>query len=184
MSDFYIGDCECNGDESQECERLIKYVCETGQKKIKPNRTMLKCSNLGSLVLPANTIAGTSFTLITVSVNAKDLKKPCINLEFTSNISNIDAGLTLDFQIFKQCNGRTTPIPIGPVWVFSRPSGILNSNAFSFFVCDCDICDDECCVYSVVARVATIVTGVTLINHALLSVFIVDNDCDACNSRK
>ncbi|WP_313583669.1 DUF4489 domain-containing protein [Lacrimispora sp.] len=179
MSDFYIEDCECNSDEYQECEQHFECVCETRQKIIKPNSTILKCGNSGALVLPANTVAGTSFTLTTVSVNSKDLKKPCINLEFTSNISNRDSGLTLDFQIFKQCNGRATPIPIGPVWVFSRPSGILNSNTFSFFVCDCDICDDECCVYSVVARVASIVTGITLINHATLSAFIVVNDCKA-----
>ncbi|WP_092251122.1 DUF4489 domain-containing protein [Lacrimispora sphenoides] len=142
---------------------------------------MLRCGNSGSLVLPVNTRAGARFTLTTVSVNVKGFKKPCIKLEFTSDIATRVAALTLDFQIFKQCKGMATPIPIGPVWTFSRLSTITDSNTFSFFICDCDICDDECCTYSVVTRVASTVTvGVTSVNHASLSAFIVDNDCNAC----
>lgn len=178
MSGFYIEDCECNSDESQECE--FKCVCETRRKELKPNRTMLKCGNSGSLVLPANTRADTRFTLTTVNVNIKDLKKPCIKLEFTSDIATTDAALILEFHIFKQCKNMT-PFPIGPIWTFSRSLAITDSNTFSFHVCDCDICDDECCTYSVVIRVASIVTvGVTTINNALLSAFIVENDCNAC----
>lgn len=183
MSDFYIEDCECNSDESQECE--FKCVCETRQKNLRPNRTMLRCGNSGSLTLPVNTSAGARFTLTTVSVNVKDLKKPCINLEFTSDIATTAAVLILDFQIFKQCKGIVTPIPIGPIWTFSRPLAITASNTFSFRICDCDICNDECCIYSVVARVASTVTvGVTTINHASLSAFIVDNDCNVCKQQE
>ncbi|WP_312430224.1 DUF4489 domain-containing protein [Lacrimispora sp.] len=181
MSDFYIEDRECNSDESQECERSFELVCETRQKKLKPNRAMLRCGNSGALVLPVNTTAGARFTLTTVSVNVKDFKKPCIKLEFTSDIATTAAFLILDFQVFKQCKDIATPIPIGPIWTFSRSLAITDSDIFSFFVCDCDICDDECCTYSVVTRVASTVTvGVTSINHASLSAFIVDNDCNAC----
>lgn len=181
MSDFYIEDNDCNSEESEECERYFVFECETQQKKLKPNRAMLKCGNSGSLVLPAQTSAGTSFTLTTVSVNVKDFKKPCIRLDFTSDIVTSGAALTLDFQIFKQCKGTAVPIPIGSVWTFSRLLAITASNTFSFFVCDCDICDDECCVYSVVARVVGLeLTGFTTINNASLSAFIEDSDCNSC----
>ncbi|MDR7811019.1 DUF4489 domain-containing protein [Lacrimispora sp.] len=182
MSDCYIQDRECNSDEFQECELHFNCMCETHQKNLEPNRTMLKCGNSGSLVLPVNTTAGARFTITTVNVNVKDFKKPCIKLEFTSDIATRVAALTLDFQVFKQCKGMVTPIPIGPVWTFSRLSTITDSNTFSFLVCDCDICNDECCTYSVVVRVASTVTvGVTTINNALISAFIVDNT-NTCKS--
>jgi len=181
MSDCYIQDRECNSDEFQECELHFNCMCETHQKNLEPNRTMLKCGNSGSLVLPVNTTAGARFTITTVNVNVKDFKKPCIKLEFTSEIATTDAALILEFHIFKRCKNIVTPFPIGPIWTFSRSLAITDSDTFSFFVCDCDICDDECCTYSVVIRVASTVTvGVTSINHASLSALIVDNDCNVC----
>lgn len=60
--------------------------------------------------------------------------------------------------------------------MFSRLVAITDSNTFTFFVCDCDICDEECCTYSVVATVAGVATvGVTAINNATLSAIVVDN---------
>jgi hypothetical protein len=181
MSDCYIEDRECNSDEFQECERHFKCVCETHQKKLKPNRTILKCGSQGGVTLPVGTVAGAAFTLATVNVDSKGLKNRCIKFEFASNIVTTAAVLTLNFQVFKQCKDMPTPIPVGPIWTFSRLAAITEGNTFTFFVCDCDLCNDDCCTYSVVARVAGLATvGVTSINHASLSAIIVENDCNSC----
>jgi len=139
---------------------------------------MLKCGGLGVLVIPSTAIVGSSFTLTTLSLNVKDFKYPCIKFEFASNIVTTGAIRILHFQIFKQCRGSMNPFPIGPVWIFSSLIAITQSDTFSFHACDCDICDDECCVYSVIVTVAGIVQeetpGNTNINNASLSAVIVD----------
>ena len=179
MSDCYNEDRECDCDECEDCNCNI--VCKRHRKQLKPNRTILKCGSQGGVTIPLATAAGAAFTLATVNVDTKDLKNPCIKLEFASNIMTTAAVLTLDFQVFKQCRGVLTPIPVGPIWTFSRLVAVTESDSFSFFVCDCDLCNDDCCTYSVVARVAGAATvGVTSINHASLSAIIVDNDCNSC----
>ena len=184
MSDFYNRDCECDCDEFQECEQYFECICDTHQKRLKPNSTILKCGNSGSVVIPVGTVAGTRFTLSTISINARDFRKPCINLEFTSNIVTTAAALELNFQIFKICKGQVRPIPIGPPWTFSRLVAITDINAFSFIACDCecDSCDEGCCIYSAVVTVTSIATvGFTSINNASLSAIIVDNAKDCKN---
>ena len=109
-------------------------------------------------------------------MDTKGFRKPCIKFEFASNIVTTAAVLSLNFQIFKQCKNQLVPIPVGPVWTFSRLVAVTASDSFSFFVCDCDICDTECCTYSVVATVAGVATvGVTSINNATLGAIVVDN---------
>ncbi len=179
MSDCYIEDRECDCDECEEFNCNI--VCERPRKHLKPNRTILKCGSQGGVTIPLATIAGAAFTLATVNVDTKALKNPCIKFEFASNIVTTAAVITLNFQVFKQCKGILTPIPVGPIWTFSRLVAITEANTFTFFVCDCDLCNDDCCTYSVVARVAGVATvGVTSINHASLSAIIVDNNCNSC----
>ena len=179
MNDLDMRICECDCDECEDCNCNI--VCERPRKHLKPNRTILKCGSQGGVTIPLATIAGAAFTLATVNVDTKALKNPCIKFEFASNIVTTAAVITLNFQVFKQCKGILTPIPVGPIWTFSRLVAITEANTFTFFVCDCDLCNDDCCTYSVVARVAGVATvGVTSINHASLSAIIVDNNCNSC----
>lgn len=166
-------DCDCDCDCDCECRLLCK--CKK-VKHLKPNRTMLKCGTPGSVTLPLATIAGTSFNVATVAVDTRGFRKPCIKFEFASNINTTAAVLTLNFQIFKTCKGQLVPIPVGPIWVFSRLVAVTESDTFSFFVCDCDLCDEECCTYSAIATVAGVATvGVTSITNATLSAIVVDN---------
>ncbi len=74
MSDYYIEDRECDCDECQDCNCNI--VCERPRKHLKPNRTILKCGSQGGVTIPLATVAGAAFTLATVSVDTKALKKP------------------------------------------------------------------------------------------------------------
>ena len=174
--DIRICECDCGEGEHQDCS--CNCVCERPKKYLRPNRTTLKCGSQGSVMLPLATMAGSTFTLATVNVDIKNYRKPCVKFEFASNIVTTAAVISLNFQIFKQCKGQLTPLPVGPIWTFSRMVAITESNTFTFFVCDCDICDDECCTYSVVATVAGVATvGVTAINNASLSAIIVDSEC-------
>lgn len=177
MSDIISNSCDCDQRENFECE--CKCFCECEKSRpLPPNRTALRCGCPSGVTLPLATIAGTNFTVATVTVDTKGFKKPCIKFEFASNIVTTAAVLTLNFQIFKQCKNQLVPIPVGPVWTFSRLAAVTSSDTFSFFVCDCDICDAECCTYSVVATVAGVATvGVTSINNATLSAIVVDNGC-------
>ena len=64
-----------------------------------------------------------------------------------------------------------------PVWTFSRlASSVGENDTFNFSVCDCDICDDECCNFSVVVTIESLETqgGIT-VNNATLSAIVVDN---------
>lgn len=174
--DIRICECDCGEGEHQDCS--CNCVCERPKRYLRPNRTTLKCGSQGSVTLPTATTAGSIFTLATVNVDTKNYRKPCVKFEFASNIVTTAAIISLNFQIFKQCKGQLTPLPVGPIWTFSRLVAITESNTFTFFVCDCDICDDECCTYSIVATVAGVATvGVTAINNASLSAIIVDSEC-------
>lgn len=159
-------DCCCEPD----------YCCEKQKCTLRPNRTTMKCGTPGANVLPLATVAGTTFNLANINIDTKNYTNPCIQFQFSSNILTTGAVLTLNFQLFKQCKNQLTPTPVGPVWTFSRLVAVTESNTFSFSVCDCDICDDECCNYRVVATVAGVATvGVTAINNSTLSAVIVDN---------
>lgn len=176
MSDITCNECEQN--ESYESACRCCYDCEK-TRLLSPNRTSLKCGSPGAVTLPLATVAGTNFTVATVTVDTKGFRKPCIKFEFASNIVTTAAVLTLNLQIFKQCKNQLVPIPVGSVWTFSRLVAVTSSDSFSFFVCDCDVCDAECCTYSVVATVAGVATvGVTSINNATLSALVVDNSCN------
>lgn len=176
MSEMNCSNCDYDHRDN-ECE--CKCCCECERPKyLAPNRTLLKCGCPGAVTLPVATIAGTNFTVATVNVDTKGFRKPCIKFEFASNIVTTAAVLTLNLQIFKQCRNQLVPIPVGPVWTFSRLVAVTESNTFTFFVCDCDICEEECCNYSVVATVAGVATlGVTTISNATLSAIVVDNTC-------
>ncbi|MEY8357146.1 DUF4489 domain-containing protein [Lachnospiraceae bacterium 54-53] len=156
-------------------------ICERPRKRPKPNRATLKCGcQGGGVTLPEATVASAAFILTTLNVDTKSYRRPCVKFNFASNIVTTAAVITLNFQIFKQCKGQLTPVPVGPVWTFSRLVAVTESNSFSFFVCDCDICNDECCLYSVVATVVGIeptidqTLGDTAINNAFLSAIIVE----------
>ena len=175
MSDMNYNNCECDQRESCDCDCKCYCECERN-RTLAPNRTTLKCGCPGAVTLPLATVAGTNFTVATVTVDTKGFRKPCIKFEFASNIITTAAVLSLNFQIFKQCKNQLVPIPVGPVWTFSRLVAVTESDSFTFFVCDCDICDAECCTYSVVATVAGVATvGVTSINNATLGAIVVDN---------
>lgn len=136
----------------------------------------IKCRTYGGVTIPAETEVGTAFPLVNLNVDTRDYKKPCVKVEFLSNILTDTATATLNFQLFRQCNGQLTPVAAGPVWTFSRAvATTAEANYFGFAACDCDNCNCGCCNYSVVATVVGAgTTGTVTINNATLIATVVE----------
>lgn len=140
----------------------------------------LKCRSYGALTIPADTEVGTVFPLVNLNVDTRGYKKPCVKVEFFSNILTDTATAILNFQVFRQCSGQLSPVPVSGVWTFSRAVATADeANSFSFALCDCDNCNCGCCNYSVVATVVGAATsGTVTINNATLIATVVENaDC-------
>lgn len=159
----------------------------------KENKTILKCGSPGGAIsITPDTLAGTDFTASTLTLDTSCLCNSCVKLEFESTIAyssiNTINSTVVNFQVFKLCRNQRNPIPVGPQLVFSVPyttliippaePGFSGTSTFSFFVCDCDICNHDGCTYSVVATTATADASVTITN-ARLSAIATEN-CRKC----
>lgn len=136
----------------------------------------LKCRSYGAVTIPAETEVGTVFPLVNVNVDTRGYKKPCVKVEFLSNILTDTATATLNFQVLRQCDGQLAPVPASGVWTFSRGvATAAEANSFGFALCDCDNCNCGCCNYSVVATVVGAdTTGTVTVNNATLIATVVE----------
>ena len=160
------GCCAVNGDD--------RPVAQTAEG------TKIKCRTYGAVTIPADTEVGTAFPLVNVNVDTHGYKKPCVKVEFLSNILTDTATATLNFQVFRQCSGQLTPVPASAVWTFSRTVATADeANSFGFAFCDCDNCNYGCCNYSVAATVVgAATTGTVIVNNATLIATVVEGaDC-------
>ena len=142
--------------------------------------TQIKCRTYGAVTIPADTEVGTAFALVNVNVDNRKYTKPCVKVEFVSNILTDTATATLNFQVLRQCDGQLTPVPASGIWTFSRTVATdSEANAFGFTICDCDNCNCGCCNYSVVATVAGApTTGTVTINNATVIATVAETaDC-------
>ena len=140
----------------------------------------IKCRAYGAVSIPAETEVGTAFALVNTSVDCHGYQKPCVKVDFLSNILTDTATATLNFQVFRQCNGQTNAVPVSPVWTFSRAVATANeANSFGFAICDCDNCHCGSCDYQVVATVVGAATTgtVTLNNLTLITTIVEGADC-------
>ena len=167
MSEYrYVTACEC-GDTNAVSRPRMEDV-------------QIKCRTYGAVTIPAETEVGAEFALVNLNVDTMGYKKPCVKLEFLSNILTETATATLNFQVFRQCNGQLTPVPVSSIWTFSRAVATADeANSFGFALCDCDNCNCGCCNYSVVVTVVgAATTGTITINNAtLIATVIEDADC-------
>ena len=156
-------------------------VNDTGRAAAREARdTQIKCRTYGGVTIPADTDVGTVFSMVNLDVDTHGYEKPCIKLEFLSNILTDTATATLNFQVFRQCSGQMAPVPASAVWTFSRTVATTEeANSFTFAVCDCDNCNFGCCNYSVVATVVgAATTGTVTVNNATLIATVVEaGDC-------
>lgn len=154
-----------------------------GQERTVPHRaedTQIKCRTFGAVTIPDGTEAGAIFPLVNLNVDTHRYQKPCVKLEFYSNILTDTATATLNFQVFRQCKGQLAPVAVSGNWTFARAVATADeANSFGFALCDCDNCDCTCCNYSVVATVVgDATTGTVVVNNATLIATAVEGaDC-------
>ena len=177
-------------DRYDEKRREEKHEEKRHEEKRRDERkceTFLKCGCPNSTTIPVitETTVNRTFTLATLRLDTSCICDPKIKLDFASNIISTEP-LTGSFtiQIFKQCKHQFTSEAIGPSWEFNVVDD-TQSITFSFFVCDSDGCEDDCCTYTAVARVITTNETVS-INNATLAATVTcgENECHKkCNRR-
>lgn len=156
---YYENHCDCEKDKRKDCrEREPKRDCPT----------VIKCSTPGSITIPTATVVNTTFSTNALTLNTSNICNPCTRIDFTSNVLAAAFTGNITFQIFKQCANQLAPVPVGPSFSFSRAVAITENTTFSFFVCDCDSCFNDCCTYTVVMTVSAATVGVLTINNATL----------------
>lgn len=165
----------------------FKYDYENSNKSGDSCGQILKCGEVGQALLFNGASVGTSVPAATITLDTSKLCNPCIILEFTSNIIGTLFQGTLNFQLYKSCNNQL-PIPIGSQFSFTQLIPAYFANMFTFFVCDCNSCSNECCTYSIVVSAggSTPIIGNVGIFATRLSAIIADNsehddDCYSCN---
>lgn len=166
-----------------EYQYVTTGECCTGQTRpvtAEAEGTKIKCRTFGAVIIPDGTEEGATFSLVNLNVDTQGYKKPCVKLEFYTNILTDTATGTLNFHVFRQCKGQLAPVPVSGVWTFARAVATADeANSFGFALCDCDNCDCTCCNYSVVATmVGEATTGtITLNNATLITTVTEDADC-------
>ncbi|MFL0198271.1 DUF4489 domain-containing protein [Clostridium sp. WILCCON 0269] len=150
-----ISDVNLNNDYRHNCEIDEPYLVTS------------KCGEPGQVVLPDTTPGGTTATITTITVDTSKFCNPCTKLEFTSNIIVTPTAPTapfigtLNFQVLKLCDNQQ-PIPIGGQFSFAltQVAAAPFATMFTFFVCDCNQCLNECCTYAVTVTVGgAVITG-------------------------
>jgi hypothetical protein len=212
ISTFSFSLCDCDICSSKECKyavvmfpssentgnvlitnaTLSAIAVDNSKVKLMNELVILECGSPNSTLLPGESINAitTTATVASVNLNASCLCNPCIRFEFASNIiiPTTTANATLTFQVFKYCSNQVQPIPVGTQWTFLTsvaPTG-TTSDMFTFFVCDCNTCSDECCTYTVQVTATVLATGgdgattTITINNATLSALAVDNTNKNC----
>ena len=149
-------------------------------------QALVKCGCPNSVQIPALSVLGSTaeLTLATLTLDTSCFCDPNIKLDFTSNVvATVAAFLgTIDIQIYKQCRGQLTRVPIGPTWNIGSLAA-LSSTTFSFFICDSDSCLDECCTYTAVATVnaiAAVALGTSINNATLAATVTCKSNCHKC----
>ncbi|MCF0149130.1 MAG: DUF4489 domain-containing protein [Clostridium sp.] len=131
--------------------------------------TIIKCGCPSSTTIPAATAAGTMFTLASLTLDTSCICDPSIKIDFASNPVLTGFVGTLNLRVFKQCRNQFAPVPVGPTWTISSGAAVTDARTFSFFICDSDSCDRDCCTYTVVATVVGAATAGTIaINNSTL----------------
>ena len=89
--------------------------------------------------------------------------------------------------MLKQCRNQFVPIQVGPAWNINIAAA--STVPFSFFICDSDSCDNNCCVYTVQATVTAAEggSGIVTFENAILGAIATceSNKCHKeCDDRR
>ncbi|WP_294188962.1 DUF4489 domain-containing protein [uncultured Clostridium sp.] len=137
--------------EEEKCQTIIKCGC--------PSTAQV----LTTVASPTD-----SATIASLTVDNFCLCDPITKLEFATIISTAANGFagTVSLRIFKQCRHQFTPVPIGPAWTVTVAAA--STLPLSFFICDSDSCENDCCTYTVVATATETASGIVTFNNSTL----------------
>lgn len=142
------------------------------------------CPNSSQIITTFAELTSTA-TIAAVTIDKSCLCNPITKLEFTTNISTVDRGFagTVSFRVFRQCQNEFVPVAVGPTW--SSVITAADTIIVSFFICDSDSCENDCCTYTVVATATAAVAtsaGSVLFNNATLGAIATckSNRCNEC----
>lgn len=156
--------CQCGGGSAAGC--------------FGSRGAVLSCGSGSAGPLPITDLAGASivnpYSVASVTLNTKGLKKPSVLITFTGMISvPLGALPSLTFRVRKACNGASQAI--GGSFSYSSAIDALHSDAFSFQICDCGECCD-CVTYTVEISNATLAQVGTTVSGTV-SAIAVENGC-------
>lgn len=151
-------------------------------EKVKECPIILKCGCLTTTTIPEDTLVGSTFILATLTLDKSCICESNTKLDFTSSISFRSFSGNITLRIFKRCRNQLTSIPVGSDWIINLGSDVASvtgSNILSFFVCDEALCKEDCCIYTVVARVNSItaVSTITFNNSSLSGIVSCNSSC-------
>lgn len=184
-------DChECrrhHDDDRHECKKRCKDAPEGG-------KALLRCGKGSSGILPKTDHEGKFFggthaiNIGSVTIDARNLCNPTVLLSVNLQLTNTAAGgrrrdggegrddsdFALTFTVVKCCKGCTTPVGEGFTFADEIEKGANKS--FSFQVCDCNNCCDDCITYTLQISNATLEDAGLLV-RADISALAVENNC-------
>ena len=166
--------------------------CKKEKKVETESKTIMKCGCPSSVSLPvvATGLATHELTLASLTLDTSCLCDPKVKIDFTTNLVIPIAALLLgpiSIQIFKQCRNEFTKVPVGPA-VTVGPLVEIGSQTISFFTCDSDSCNNDCCTYTAVAMIpalAVLLIGGSFNNSTLAATAVGgENKCERCHDNK
>jgi len=144
----------------------------------KDKKVVLNAATGGAGPLPIiTTLLAEPITVVSVTLDADELKDPSILLTFTGLVSlPLGISVTLNFEVLRlKDNGA--PVKVGSTYTFSTLATVLEAETFAFQLFDAGL-EPGSYTYSVVLSTNSIIDitpGLTIVN-ATLSALGVDND--------
>ena len=145
--------------------------------------TILKC---GCPRTTNVTTTGTTYTVASVNANLDEICNPRVKVDFSANFivtTTPTANATLTFQLNKQYRCCSQLEPVGSAYTVTVPTSATagSSSIISFFICDSDLCGDNCFSYVLTATTSADV-NVTLSNANLAVTATCDRPEKCCKS--
>lgn len=175
-----------NSMSKGHCQDEKECGCKKENKKEEGTKVLLKCGTPSSTPLPiiAAEVLGTpaaTFTVATLSLDTSEFHDPCVKFEFTGALVNtVGIDIDLSFRVLRQCKNQLTPTQVGGLIAYpiliTGVGGVSYALPISFHICDCNICPDDCCTYTVVATTGVAIAVGAFINNAVLSALVVENE--------
>lgn len=163
-------------DDRHECKKRCKDAPEGG-------KALLRCGKGSAGILPKTDNDGkflgglNAINVGSVTVDARNLCNPTVLLNFNLQLTNTNDDeneVVITFTVVKCCKGCTTPVGEGFTFADEIEKGANKS--FSFQICDCNNCCDDCVTYTLQITSATLDKSGLLV-RADISALAVENNC-------